>query len=171
MLKSIALAVCIATTSAACATSGTEATATNPAKTDAGQTYYWYDGKKKRAIQMAPDFVADFQQKSVLQPAGSQKSLSSKQSPVFVAASGGNKMRALPGGVIVRFSQAVTEGQANDKLAGYNASVSRPIGSSGKTWLVQTEAGMPALELANRIFEGGGVESAAPNWWQERTLK
>lgn len=171
MIRTTTLALFIAVTSSACATSGVPSAPADNPKADASAPYYWYDGSKKRVIHLQTGMVADFDQKSVLQQAGTQKALSDNQSPVFAGQPGSGPVRALPGGVIVRFDRALTEQQVNARLAPYNAAVSRPIGSSGRTWLIGTDAGMPSLELANTLFESGLVESAAPNWWQERKRK
>jgi hypothetical protein len=34
-------------------------------------------------------------------------------------------------------------------------------------FLIETEAGLEALQLANRLRRLDGVIAAAPNWWQE----
>ncbi|MGB7180491.1 MAG: hypothetical protein WA888_04895 [Burkholderiaceae bacterium] len=166
---------CVVTTSVACATSnsaGPEQASQGSLQTgSAVQTYHWYDGGKRRSIRMAPEFIADFERKDVIQKGGSSKSAREKSSPVFVDANNQTSLRALPGGVIVRFKRVMSQAQANGLLRQFDTNTIRQIGSTGKTWLVSSSPGLPGLELANEIYESGLVQSASPNWWQQRKLK
>ena len=172
LLKMLTLTVCVAVTSVACATTSSDtAVGSNTDKGDSRHAYHWYDGDKQRSIRISSEYVADFAQKNVLQQASSQKENTASASPVFVDAHSGGAMRALPGGVIVRFSQAMNKAEADESLKQFGTYTVRPIGSAGKSWLVHAESGLPSLEMANRIYESGLVQSASPNWWQERTRK
>ncbi len=143
--------------------------------TDANATvYYWYDGKKKRKIVVAPNLVADFSSDSVIKDASQATKTTagtSKASKVFVDANGGMNARALPGNVIVRFKNAMSQEQVNSELQQFDTQVVNPIGGSGKSWLVKSAPGMASLEMANKIHESGLVQSAAPNWYRPRATK
>jgi hypothetical protein len=47
----------------------------------------------------------------------------------------------------------------------------RELGDDGHAWLVSSAPGLPALELANRLYESGDFLAASPNWWRPRALK
>jgi hypothetical protein len=149
---------------------------------DAG-AHYWYDGQIKRSLYMSGDQAADFgsaarQGKSaraadVLVPKATVagKVASDGVSPVFSDQQAGGIRRALPGGVIVTLKSDMPEAAARTLLQSRGLTPVRHLGSDTRVWLVQTEAGMAALELANRLHESGEFESAQPNWWQPRALK
>jgi hypothetical protein len=88
-------------------------------------------------------------------------------SPVFRDASG--QPRALPGGVIVSLEQALPEPQARERLAAAGLVPLRQIGE--RMWLVDSPAGIAALELANRLQEEGRFRFAQPNWWTPKATK
>jgi hypothetical protein len=88
-------------------------------------------------------------------------------SPVFRDASG--RPRALPGGVIVSLKQPMADDQARSALEAAGLVPLRRIGE--RMWLVDSPAGIAALELANRLQEEGRFGFAQPNWWQPKATK
>ncbi|MFK7964431.1 MAG: hypothetical protein AB8C46_10760 [Burkholderiaceae bacterium] len=172
---------------------------TEAAKNAVSASLYWYDGPHKRMLSVDPNRLADFgnsDQGSAAQPkmidqaaalTGKDQSASAMGnadattregvSPVFQDASSGQDAGALPGGVMVRTLRPLDAASANAMARAFGSSTVRPIGSPMSQdglhdfWLFETPAGLPALELANRLHESGQVDSAAPNWWKTRQLK
>lgn len=139
------------------------------------QQRYWYDGDHRRALWSDPANIADFsagQEKSqVLKPAGTAKG-GGAQSPVFRDGAGEkSRARALPGGIVIRFAAGSTPAQRDALFAKHALTPLREIGSGDGMWLVESPPGLDSLELANRLHESGDFAGAAPNWWQQRTLK
>lgn len=155
---------------------------------------YWYDGKRKRMLSLDSDTLADFgsnpqrpaaKPKMIDQTAASisKARLSTDQentgvSPMFKDAASGQYAGALPGGVMVRTLRPMNIDTVMGIARAFGSSVLRPIGSPPGTadsahdfWLFEADAGLAALELANRIHESGQVSSAAPNWWKPRQRK
>lgn len=138
--------------------------------------HYWYDGTQRRPLYVDATLIADFatqvQGKSVLQPSGLVTKSAKTQSPVFKDAPGsGAVTRALPGGVIVVLPRDMPEAQARQWLQAEGLTPIRALGAQTDTWLIDAPAGLPALELANKLFESGKVKTATPNWWQSRAKK
>ena len=144
-------------------------------------THYWYEDGKRRALRVDPAWIADFAAPAAPQPGrrpsplkrsiGGEKALESlpgTASPVFRDDNGAQ--RALAGGVIVHL-RAADRADARERLAAAGLQPVRPVDPDGRAWLVASPAGMPALELANRLHESGQFESATPNWWRPRALK
>jgi len=142
---------------------------------------YWYDGTERKALQTDPAWIADFSAPSTtpgMKPRsplkrfiGGEKGLESLPagaSPVFRDENG--TPRALPGGVIVRLRES-DRSDARARLETMGLVPVRPIDPDGHGWLVESAAGLPSLELANRLHESGQLESASPNWWRPRALK
>lgn len=142
---------------------------------------YWYDGTERKALRIDPAWVADFgappvafgrKPRSPLKRfIGGEKGLESLPagaSPVFRDENG--TPRALPGGVIVRPHEA-DRSEARARLEAMGLVPVRPIDPEGRSWLVESAAGLQSLELANRLHESGQFESASPNWWRPRALK
>lgn len=160
--------------------------ASTASASDAPATW-WHDGERRRDLRIDPAQVADFRTaragKSAPLRARSEaeknaSSLPAGMSPVFVDPGAPGQVRALPGGVIVTLKRppagndaAQREADGRRQLAAAGLQPLRPIGPDARRWLVGSPAGMPALELANRLHDSGDFESAAPNWWQPRALK
>jgi len=155
---------------------------------------YWYDGQRKRMLSIDADTVADFgtgAQSPAAQPRmikqattelvkelANPKQAQPGLSPMFDDAASGRAAGALPGGVMVRTLRPLDQESVAGLAGAFGSSVVRAIGAQtagvGDThdfWLFDAPAGLPALELANRIHESGQVKSAAPNWWKPRQLK
>lgn len=81
--------------------------------------------------------------------------------------SGVGSMRALPGGVIVFLDSSWTNDQAEEWLRNQDLHPQQQLLAGRNVFLLQTDAGLPALELANQLRQQAGVEAAMPDWWQE----
>jgi hypothetical protein len=137
-------------------------------------THAWHDGTVVRALTIEPRLRADFSPGSgrrgpaLRESAGMLKDVSpALQSPVLRDEAG--RARALPGGVLVTLAGVPDEATARALLARHGATAVRRLASG--TWLVETPAGLAALELSNRLAATGAFASAQPNWWVERALK
>lgn len=141
------------------------------------QQRYWYDGDQRRALWAEASVVADFSEHSaeksrVIKPATLAKGSASSHSPVFRdAKERASTPRALPGGVIVRFRPSTPDEQRAQLIERHRLEVVRELGEGSGQWLVHSAPGLPALELANRLYESGDFAAASPNWWQPRKLK
>lgn len=141
------------------------------------QQRYWYDGDQRRALWAEPSLVADFAAKSarkdvLLVPPALAKGEPRTRSPVFRdRADGGGAPRALPGGVILRLRAPLSAGERDALAARHGLASLRELGEGSGLWFAPTAPGLPALELANRLYESGEFATAAPNWWAPRTLK
>jgi hypothetical protein len=141
----------------------------------AASTHAWHDGGTRRPLVIESRWGADFSGalsgKSVtLRPAsgGTLKDVSpSLQSPVF--RDEGGRLRALPGGVVVTVPDGLDDPAVRALLALHDARATRRLGE--RSWLVESAAGLPSLELANRLATTGAFPAAQPNWWVERALK
>jgi hypothetical protein len=109
----------------------------------------------------------------VLRPAGLAKgSEATAVSPVFRDRAGGQgQPRALPGGVIVRLREGTGDAARQALFARHGLQPVREQSGGTGAWLVAAPAGLPSLELANRLYESGDFAGASPNWWQPRTRK
>ena len=137
-------------------------------------THVWNDGTTARPLWEERSLRADFSpsvvgKSGVLRAStGPLKDVSSAlQSPVF--RDEGGRARALPGGVLVVFASPVADAVAAAALAARGVSDARRLGD--RMWLVPAAAGLPSLELANRLAGTGAFAAAQPNWWVERTRK
>lgn len=150
---------------------------------------YYYDGAIKRPLSVDAQLWASSQtdvptskgavtlRSSTASEKATMGSLSSEQqrsnsrslkgSPVFRSGATGAAM-ALPGGVIL--TPKVDDPQMVDKLRAKGLIVEREIGGTG-AYLVQSDSGLSALELANRLHESGEYAHVSPNWWRERQKK
>ncbi len=158
---------------------GSGANAASAKPESASQEPFWYDGDRKRVLQVDPEWVADFRgpkpnlERAPEQPATaaagkSSPALSAGQSQVLRDETGAP--RALPGGIIVRLRDADVP-DASRLFAELGLTPVRAIDPEERTWLVESPAGLESLALANRLHETGRFESATPNWWRPRALK
>ena len=148
-----------------------------------GPALYWYDGGQRRALAIDPEWVADFdpaargagrspmRKATAVEKEKGPDPAAAFASPVFRdPSSPGAAPRALPGGVIVIVREA-DAARARELLASKGLKPLRPVGAAGTAWVVEAAPGMPSLELANRLQEGGDFAGASPNWWRPRALK
>lgn len=85
-----------------------------------------------------------------------------RYSPVFGAGQG--QLRALPGGVVVRLAPALTGAKADEWFRARQLSA-KPLSGLPDTYLVDTPAGLAALELSKQLGASPDVVAAEPNWW------
>ena len=88
-------------------------------------------------------------------------------SPVFVDAAG--NPRALPGGVIVTFREAIDDARAREAIEASGQVPSHRLGP--RMWLVKSPSGTGALETSESLAATGLFDSVEPNWWRPPTLK
>lgn len=128
----------------------------------------WYDGDRWRPLALVADKVADFSPSRISQTSvvetGQPDVL---RSAVLRDESG--RLRALPGGLIVRFRQGTTAQQAREQLAALGLKVSRQIGED--QWLIESPIGLESLRRANELHASGRFANVQPNWWVERRLR
>ncbi len=91
-----------------------------------------------------------------------------KTSPAFRGEDGA--LRALPGGIVVKFRNHWTDKDARTWAARNGVTLLRKLPLRG-VWMVEAAPGLPSLELANRLHEAGEVEWASPDWWREIAKK
>jgi hypothetical protein len=110
-------------------------------------------------------------------PAGMSRSLNTahpqgKYSPVLhdspSAASG---MRALPGNIIVYLKPTWSETEVKAWLQARGLEVVKKLEIGSNIYILKTEPGLAALELANTLHRSGEVVAAFPDWWQEAVTR
>jgi len=137
-------------------------------------THVWNDGTTPRPLWEERSLRADFSPSVVGKTAvlrtstGPLKDVSSALQSVVFRDEGG-RARALPGGVLVVFAAPLDDAAATAALAAQGVPDARRLGD--RMWLVPAAAGLPSLELANRLAATGAFAAAQPNWWVERTRK
>lgn len=130
----------------------------------------WHEGSVRRSLQRVPEWQADFTprvpQRPILgRPDGTENP--ALVSPVLRDESG--QLRALPGGVLAVLRTALDEANAQRFFASVGVIPVRQI--TDTLWLLQAPAGLPALELSNRLNDSGLFASVQPNWWTPRSRK
>ena len=149
-------------------------------KSTQGSVYTWYDGDRTMRAVLQNDLVvqstsANTGDDEVVVLRG-QKSVVRKRSghglaaqPVFKPESGDGLM-TLPGGVLLALDQSWDDVQVEKFFAGNDISQDRvsELDFMDNGFLVETEPGFPALDLANELAHQEGVVSASPNWSRER---
>lgn len=95
-----------------------------------------------------------------------------KYSPVFSdGADSSGRKRALPGGIIVAFKPDWAEAQVTAWAAQQGLPVESKLEIGPNVYVLKTDAGLAALDAANRIRRSAEVVSAQPNWWVEVTTR
>lgn len=124
---------------------------------------YWYDGARRRTIWMDPDASIPFAANGVTDAVGTRRS------PLFHASAGAgadDPGMALPGNVIAMLDPLWTREEV-DRWASRNALVLlRPVSGMPNTYIIESEAGLASLLLANRLHESGEGVRCSPNWWR-----
>ena len=181
--------------------SATKTTANDPAKAETEaklQQYTWYDGDQKRSVWVNPELLAEFSDSTQTSEQSSTESSSKKvntaptfvrfltiksdttalkstekqQSPVLHStASLSGAKKALPGNVIVQMKPDWTMDQIHTWFQQQNITAIKPLTFAPNAFLIQSNAGLESLNLANRLYETGDVVLASPNWWQERAKR
>ena len=74
---------------------------------------------------------------------------------------------ALPGGVIVYLDGAMPLEATSTWLRERRLTVVDRLATDARGFIVESEPGLAALELAERLRREPGVRSATPLWWRE----
>ncbi len=99
-----------------------------------------------------------------LQAAGDPTRLS----PIFrLAPYASGPRRALPGGVLVRFTDDLDPEEVRSRLSLGGFEVERILDLGSPHYLVRSEPGLACLEAARALAARLDVLSASPNWWFE----
>ena len=145
-----------------------------------GTVYTWYDGDRTMRVVLQNDLgvqktSANTGSDDVVVAKGrdsivrKQSSQGSNVQPVFQPESGGGLM-TLPGGVLLALEPGWDGAQVDKFFAGNDVAGDRltELDFLDNGFLVSTEPGFPALELANDLAHQDGVVTASPNWSRER---
>ncbi|WP_419553139.1 hypothetical protein [Candidatus Poriferisodalis sp.] len=149
-----------------------------------GDTYTWHDGDRTLQVRLDPnltvqsdgdgisrdDIVADTGVGVVARGAASEDARS-KGDPVFWSESG--ELMALPGGAVLVLDPS-WDYSAVDAFFGRNGIDTGRLTELDfvtNGYFIETEPGLPSLDLANSLAGQDGVELSSPNWWIERVTK
>ena len=137
----------------------------------------WHDGRQTRGLWLDHTREAEFPTRGggTVQPKEAPRSATqsaqAQRSPLFFDNPALNGTpRALPGGVLIELKVPTETETARLQLESDGLTPVRAI-VGNRIWLVASPPGLPALELANRLQQGGHYASVQPNWWQPRVPK
>ncbi len=155
----------------------------------AGQetVYTWHDGDEEKRVVLQPsqeplgaamdktehaltdDGLSGEQE---LESFTRQQPEAEDEQPVFRSESGGELM-TLPGGIILALDPEWNEAAVEKFFSDNGISVNRTseLDFLDNGFFVETEPGLPSLELANALAEKDGVILSTPNWAREVELK
>lgn len=128
----------------------------------------WHDGDHWRPLALVPGKVADFSPSRI----GRSGIIESGQPDALRSAvlrDEGGRLRALPGGLIVRVRPGLSAEQARDQFVAMGLTPVRPIGAD--QWLIESPVGLASLRQANELQASGRFAGVQPNWWVERRLR
>ena len=133
-----------------------------------GRVYSWHDGDRVLEAVLQSDLVVPRGEVIASTADIVRRSASPGGDPVFRDASGGTLM-ALPGGVVLVLDPRWGPRQVAEFFAGNAISKSAvsELGFAPNGFLIDTDAGLDSLRLANRLAVEDGVELSSPNWWRE----
>ncbi len=161
-------------------------------------SYVWYDGSIRHEVHLKNNLAAEFGFKNKSDSSTSMQKLSGKvikvkggtriirltsegqqkvttsglgpnQSPVFSDSPTGGALRALPGGILVTFSEAKSHEAIRAWGIKNKLELAQVLPTSTATIaLFKTQPGLVSLNEANRIRELPGITAAQPNWWTEK---
>jgi len=95
-----------------------------------------------------------------------------KYSPVLHdAPSSSGRKRALPGNIIVHLDSSWGQDLIDGWLNQNNLEVVKKLNIGPNIFVIKTDSGLAALELANRLHDAGEVVAAYPDWWKEVVAK
>lgn len=92
-------------------------------------------------------------------------------SPVFRDSESGGRLRALPGNVIVHLDPSWDDARAQDWARAQGVEILKKLTFGNNIYLIKTDAGLAALETANKLRTTAGVVRATPDWWEEVTTR
>jgi hypothetical protein len=102
----------------------------------------------------------------------SPRPVPSGYSPVFHdSANETSRIRALPGDIIVYLNPAWSNDKIMQWMNSRSLEIIKKIDIRASAYIVKTEPGMQALQIANTLFESGDVVAAFPDWWLESTTR
>lgn len=163
--------------------------------------WYWYDGERKRMLWEQAGLVAQFGETAasgelaarypnaalLSQPSAQVRlwalpgadaqqliesmSASSRLSPVFGDLPRGGRLRALPGGIMVHFQAHWDPARIREWLLTRELTTGERLEFLDNAWWIPTLPGLPALWIANTLYETGQVRAAYPDWWEETGLR
>ena len=97
---------------------------------------------------------------------------SGRYSPVLHdAPNGDGPIRLLPGNVVVVLDPGWTKDAVGQWIARRKLRVVSELPFAPNMLLLHTEAGLPALELANTLHRSGEVKAAFPDWLAQKVVK
>ena len=148
-----------------------------------GQEYTWRDGDRVERISLesglvvqpssqntAADIVTrDDGESSIVQRQA--RHATSDTQPVFRSPSG--QLMTLPGGVLLALDDDWDQARVNRFFSenGISTSAVERQDWGINAFFITTRAGMPSLDLANRLAVLDGVEISSPNWQTEVSLR
>lgn len=95
-----------------------------------------------------------------------------KYSPILHdSASASGRMRALPGNVIVYLNPSWTNDQITAWAQSRRLEIVKKLAMGPNIYLLKSDPGLAALELANALHQSGDVVAAFPDWWQETVAR
>ena len=140
--------------------------------------YTWKDGDRTLKVTLQPDLVLQDESTPTDKDAPKvetgkgvivQKSDTTETGgqPVFRSPSGA--LMTLPGGVLLVLEDAWTEAEVNAFFAknGIKRDQVSELSYAANGFFVETDPGLPSLELANKLAEQKGVIISSPNWWTQ----
>ena len=132
-----------------------------------GESFTYHDGDAERTVWLVLQEPLSRAAGTGTASDASGEQLMSPGTPVFVSESGSRM--TLPGGVVLLLDTAWSAGDVESFFAANEISLDRvsELGWIGNGFLVETEAGLASLELANVLATQQGVESSSPNWARE----
>ena len=150
---------------------------------DQEPVHTWEDGDRTMRVLLQDDLVvqktAASTPEDVVVAEGAEDSVVRKQArhgpdarPVFRSESGGGLM-TLPGGVLLALDPGWDDAQVEEFFSRNEISTDRisQLGFLQNGVLIETEPGLPSLELANALAGQEGVLISSPNWQTEVEAK
>ena len=141
------------------------------------QTAHYRDGSRTIKLTIAPHLVFDERQNKVVpaerSPPGQEESVqaasaaSSTEPDILVFVTDTGEKLVAVGGVVLVLDGKWTEEECEAFLVRHEIEDEVTSLSSKNGYLVRTEPGLAALELANRLVSLRGVLISSPDWWRE----
>ncbi len=171
---------------------------TSTAVAQESSPYVWYDGKIRHEVHLKKNLVAEFGSKDQLASSATAQKLTAKtikqkggvrimqlnaeglqkvetsglgpnQSPVFSDSPSGVALRALPGGILVTFSDRKNSDEIRAWGHENKLELDHVLPTTTATIaLFKTPPGLNSLSEANRTRKLSGITAAQPNWWTEK---
>ena len=161
---------------------GEQNSSERPDAAERGAIHIWRDGERTRRVRLQPQLVLqpsiqNTKDDVVLRNDGRESIVERRARhveaglPVF--RNEGGSLVTLPGGVLLVFEPGWDEARINGFFSANAIKASRvtPQAFADNAFLVTTEPGFAALELANALAEQDGVLIASPNWRSQIALR